>query len=407
MRAIRLSSLALALLGGTALATAANPAGAADITVFGDSYSQVPRLKFPNWVTQLQQDDVVDDVDNFAKSGATAANVGTNTLLRQTKLWKNAGKPVNDYVVVFFGINDIRKFNDIAKSRSGYKSALQEFEKAGANLVLVQVPDLGRVPEFAGTGQSAKLTSKTNTWNKFVKQRADEFDGQLVNLFNIFPGSSQAFDPDLFQDELHPNEEGQGLIAAAIGAKLGSSSKVARSLELSNKIAKTRTADAQSGLAFALATMPEGNEQLNLIAFPVGDGALTEAEGASDPGRSSFADVYGLDDRDGGAGVNYTLPDGTMLGIVISTYGDSQQDTVDFGASTSTVTSEQVAFYIDKKLGAFSLGTRFGYSRDRHEIENFDDFSGSHDSAAFDGRTLELAQRIGLPQAHEGFTLTP
>ena len=96
-----------------------------------------------------------------------------------------------------------------------------------------------------------------------------------------------------------------------------------------------------------------------------------------------------------------------MLGIVISSYGDSQQDTVDFGSSTSTVTSEQVAFYIDKKLGAFSLGTRFGYSRDRHEIENFDDFSGSHDSAAFDGRTLELAQRIGLPQEHEGFTLTP
>ncbi|HUS13956.1 MAG TPA: hypothetical protein VM536_02960, partial [Chloroflexia bacterium] len=59
---------------------------------------------------------------------------------------------------------------------------------------------------------------------------------------------------------------------------------------------KTRQSDARSGLAFALATMPEDDEQLNLIAFPVGDGALTEAEGASDPSRSSFADVYGLDD---------------------------------------------------------------------------------------------------------------
>ena len=80
MRAIRLSSLALALLGGTALAMAANPAGAADITVFGDSYSQVPRLAFPNWVTQLQDDGAVDDVNNFAKSGATAAKTNTTTV---------------------------------------------------------------------------------------------------------------------------------------------------------------------------------------------------------------------------------------------------------------------------------------------------------------------------------------
>ncbi len=163
MRATRLSSRALALLGATALTTAAGRAQAVDLTVFGDSVSQVPRLAFPNWLTQLQQDDVVENVDNFAKSGATAANVGTNTFLRQIRRWKSAGSPVNDFVVAFLGINDIGKFNDFAKSRSGYKSGLQELEKARANFVLVQPFDLGRVPKHAGTSEAARMTSKTTT----------------------------------------------------------------------------------------------------------------------------------------------------------------------------------------------------------------------------------------------------
>ena len=65
-----------------------------------------------------------------------------------------------------------------------------------------------------------------------------------------------------------------------------------------------------------------------------------------------------------------------MLGIVISTYDDAEEDELAFGSSVSSMTSEQVAFYIDKKLGAFSLETRFGYSRDRHAIFAIDIANG-------------------------------
>jgi lysophospholipase L1-like esterase len=75
--------------------------------VFGDSYSQVPRANFPNWVTQLQSAGVVGASRNFAKSGATAAKIGTNHFARQLRLWREAGRPIGHRVIIFLGTNDI------------------------------------------------------------------------------------------------------------------------------------------------------------------------------------------------------------------------------------------------------------------------------------------------------------
>jgi lysophospholipase L1-like esterase len=209
------------LIGGTAAAAAllaarSGPALAApvDVVVFGDSYSQVPRANFPNWVTQLQAAGDIGTSRNFAKSGATAARIGTNHLARQLRLWREAGRPVGDRVMVFLGTNDILQTDTFDASKIGCNKALTELKAAGANLLLIEPLDLGKVPRFAGDQDSAAVASKTLTWDKFLRNRGLP----VVRLFDAFkpllPNSS------LFHDDLHLNEDGNGIVANAVRAKL-------------------------------------------------------------------------------------------------------------------------------------------------------------------------------------------
>ena len=205
---------------GTAAAMAAMVAGrpamaaTVDVVVFGDSYSQVPRANFPNWVTQLQSAGVVGASRNFAKSGATAAKVGTNHFARQLRLWREAGRPLGNRVIIFLGTNDILNRDTFDASYTGYKRGINELKTAGAKLLLVEPLDLGKVPDYAGDADSAAVTAKTVTWNNFVRSRGLT----VVRLFDTFrtllPNSS------LFHDGLHPNRSGQGIIADAVRAKL-------------------------------------------------------------------------------------------------------------------------------------------------------------------------------------------
>ena len=124
---------------GTAAAAAlfaGRPALAApvNVVVLGDSYSQVPRANFPNWVTQLQSP-YANDVGtsrNFAKSGATAAKIGTNHFARQLRLWREAGRPLGDRIIVFLGTNDILHTDNFDLSYTGYKRGINELKTAGA-----------------------------------------------------------------------------------------------------------------------------------------------------------------------------------------------------------------------------------------------------------------------------------
>ena len=55
------------------------------------------------------------------------------------------------------------------------------------------------------------MTSKTKTWNSFVKSMATTYSAGLVDLF------SKLADPALIgPDGLHPNVRGQQAIAASI-----------------------------------------------------------------------------------------------------------------------------------------------------------------------------------------------
>ena len=208
------------LIGGAAVAFAglaarSGPARAVSVDVvgFGDSYSQVPRGAFPNWVTQLQPGDIGTS-RNFAKSGATAAKIGTNHFARQLRLWRDAGRPVGDRVIVFLGTNDILQLDTFDASKAGLNRGLAELKAAGASLLLIEPLDLGRVPRFAGDQDAAAVTSKTLIWDRFVRN----WGPPVVRLFDVFkpllPNAS------LFDDDLHVNREGHGIIANAVRAKL-------------------------------------------------------------------------------------------------------------------------------------------------------------------------------------------
>jgi phospholipase/lecithinase/hemolysin len=209
-----------ALIGAAVAATASlarpRPASAAaiNVVVFGDSYSQVPRANFPNWVTQLQTAGDINPMNNFAKSGATAATIGTNHFARQRRLWREAGRPVGNRVFVFLGTNDILQTDTLDASKGGLKKGIAELEAAGANLLLIEPLDLGKVPLFFGDQDSAAVTSKTLAWDKFVRNRGLP----VVRLFEVFkpllPNGA------LFADDLHPNAAGHEHIANAVRVKL-------------------------------------------------------------------------------------------------------------------------------------------------------------------------------------------
>jgi lysophospholipase L1-like esterase len=404
MRRFRPASLTAVLLGAVSFGIASAAATAPEIDVFGDSYSQVPRGTFPNWVTQLKQSGKISGSNNFAKSGATAATVGTNTFARQIRGWRAAGGDVADRTVVFLGINDIKNFGSLAKSRAGYKSGVKTLHDAGANLILVQPHDLGTVPLFSGS-QADAITAKTKAWNSFVRSTARTYDAVTVDLFRAL-GNVPA---SLYSDNLHLNQQGQAHIARAIAAKLGGGARVASSLSLGEQVRRQAGADVQAGLAFAEPAAGEEGSQLGLTVFPIGEAALPRAEAEpGDPTRTQFAEAYaGTLEHDGGIGLDYALPGGLTLGVTIASYGEASRDRLQFGSAEDVVRSDLVGLRLGQRLGALTLETRLSYGDERHETARFDDLTGRHDRASFNGRTLELAQRVGRPVRGDGFTLTP
>jgi lysophospholipase L1-like esterase len=195
----------LALLIGSASASATTA------TAFGDSFTEPGTSWF--YVLGLAG-------NNFARSGAVCnpkfTTLKARRLSTQVQRWKEAGKPTNDWAIVFMGINDIQAATDtFGPSRTGYRNALDELRAAGAKLVLVTAPDLGRMPKYVGTPEAAAMTSKTKTWNSFVKSMATTYSAGLVDLF------SKLADPTLIgPDGLHPNVRGQQAIADAIAASI-------------------------------------------------------------------------------------------------------------------------------------------------------------------------------------------
>jgi phospholipase/lecithinase/hemolysin len=243
-------SLLLALLL-TVAAFAARAAAAVELTVFGDSYSIPVHNGNRDWPTQLRDQGAVGTVHDFAKSGATAASIGTNTFARQIRRWTGAGRPLGA-TVVYLGYNDIG--GNLAKARAGYQAGIDVLVKAGATsggnrLILVLPHDVGSTPLHNKTmAEAARFRSATKQWDSFVRSVANKVHAAVADVFAkiddvlAHPGKygfTNVTTPDharsdttaLYDDVFHCGEEGQAIIATTIRARLGGGALVANRAE--------------------------------------------------------------------------------------------------------------------------------------------------------------------------------
>src|SRR3954447_3823994 len=112
---------------------------------------------------------------------------------------------------------------------------------------------------------------------------------------------------------------------------------------------------------------PSGGERLGLAVFPVGQAAPADPASSGDPARAGFERAYGPDASEGGGpggvGVEYGLPGGTRLGVVVTSRGDAAPG----GAGLAS--QDGMAAYLRQRLGALRLDTSFTYSRDEHQTD--------------------------------------
>jgi hypothetical protein len=173
---------------------------------------------------------------------------------------------------------------------------------------------------------------------------------------------------------------------------------------VADALRQARQAHAGTGLdaaapAFGLDD-PSGGERLGLAVFPVGPAAPDVPASAADPARAGFERAYGPDASEGGGpggvGVEYGLPGGTRLGVVLTSRGDAAPG----GAGLAS--QDGMAAYLRQRLGALALDTSFAYSRDGHQA------AGYGGGSSFAGWTGTVAQRVGVPlRAGGGLTVTP
>jgi lysophospholipase L1-like esterase len=241
--------LALGLAAGAAGTGVAGTAEAAigKALLFGDSYTMLGRAGFPNWAEQLRARGVVNGIESYAKSGATAADIGSNTFARQIRLWQQANRGLRpgNVVVVYFGYNDIIQFSSNTASRAGYRAGIDALVRGGATsngvrLFLVQPHDVGSMPRFNSSSSSrATFRSRTIAWNSYIASVqqsvrgsavinvARDIDAVLANpsregLTNVrTPDRARSATTALYFDDIHFGQKGHSLIARTVQRSFG------------------------------------------------------------------------------------------------------------------------------------------------------------------------------------------
>jgi phospholipase/lecithinase/hemolysin len=236
---MRFSAKSLFLVVLLVAAFAVRGADAAELTVFGDSYSAPAYRHVPSWVTQLKGQGV-GPVHDFARSGATASSAGGNTFADQIRRWRSAHRPLGD-TVVYLGYNDIP--GDLARGRAGYRAGIDALIAGGAtsggnHLFLVLPHDVGNTPRYNGDAASRNsYRDRTKQWDSFVRSVATRAHATVIDLFSVFDKivadpKSESFTnvttadhahsrtTALYNDAFHFGQHGQAIIARTIRARV-------------------------------------------------------------------------------------------------------------------------------------------------------------------------------------------
>jgi lysophospholipase L1-like esterase len=405
-------------------------AQAADrLLVFGDSYSALNRRDFPNWAEQLKASGDVNRLESYARSGATAKD-GGNSFASQVRRWRSGGSQPdgNDATAVFFGINDIIKNGSLSAARADYAGSVQALIDGGAvadggQLLLLMPHDMGSTPRFNRSAASrSKYRSRTRTWNGYVASTARQHSNTVtVDVFSLIekvlanPGryglsNVTTADPKrsattaLYDDELHFGRKGQSLIRQAVAGRLQRGASAAAGLALRRQTRAGQLRAAEASLAVGQALMDETG--LGLVALPLQTAALDPPPPAGDPSRAGFAAAF-APAEDSGLALRYALSPTTAFSLVIADSSDSTAVTAERETLRSDLASHTVELRLEERLGRLALETRFSHVREAHTTARYDSITQSHDRAEHEGRSLELAQRAGLPLTRGGITVTP
>lgn len=264
-----------------------------DVVVFGDSLSDVgnthnntflsifyPQAQPPNWQGRFSNGPVWAehlaggfglDASTYSNNGGTnyaaggaLSGSGTNFFL----IVDNLGNQVDDYLgsntpagdelfVLWGGGNDFIEIGgslgaafsgggdpqDVANSITGHIEQLAQ--QGGENFLVLNMPDLGAIPRYAGSSQQQDLTDTATAFNSILASQTDtlrtqyDIDIDLLDIQGLFdqmltdPGrygftntTSAAYNEDagtvvadpnshVFWDEIHPTARAHEWIATA------------------------------------------------------------------------------------------------------------------------------------------------------------------------------------------------
>ena len=200
------------------------------------------------------------------------------------------------------------------------------------------------------------------------------------------------------------------MMRRVMASRLSHRAALVDGVELNRWTQTRRQQEVEEGLAASMAALPE-SERLGFTAFAVGNSALPEDDDSdkaqTDIGRAQFTQAFADDADDGGAGVTYRLDETTSVGIAITSYSDTSSSESGDIASSSYLASRGASAFLQHGMGMLQLQTRFAYSHDRHEQVESDQMFDSKDRVSFKGRSMELAQRVGVPVKRDRMVVTP
>ena len=119
---------------------------------------------------------------------------------------------------VFFGANDLRDRVPLSQFTSDLQDLVSTLRRAGAHVLIVGLPDLGRLPALRASG-IANLAEISAQWNGAMAQVASTTGSAFLAL-DAYTSEIAAHPEDIAPDGLHPSNQGHARLATIILAAL-------------------------------------------------------------------------------------------------------------------------------------------------------------------------------------------
>ncbi|MFV0308486.1 MAG: SGNH/GDSL hydrolase family protein, partial [Desertimonas sp.] len=360
------------------------------------------------------------DGDRVAGDGVDKNfNERDNTFKSQVDQWKSEAHVLrsNDLTIVYMGYNDVISDNKVWKSVQDYVGQVDELRQAGATkngrrLFVTLVHDWGSVPKELAS-ETSFGTSRTEQLNRRLANMVNYRDNVVaVDMFTVFErivadparygfdnvttADAAASDSTaLYFDNSHFGARGQEIIAQVYNHYLTRGWDWSNTLAAGSAATEQLQSDISEGLALALNARGPGQRQ-GFTSFFVGDRDSAAFDSwemdTSDPTRAGFVQLTQSRRPDTGLGMNYTMANGTNLGVVMSSYGADQGYAN--GATTTRLDSQSdaVSLYLDTSVAGLDLRSTVSFANNSYSHSSFDSLVGERNKASHDGRTVTLSQ---------------